>query len=66
MVVGVVFCITFTEITFPTSLWEGLFSFLGADSLYKTLEGKLLSYDSILSRNKVSISKENIINKEKE
>ena len=35
-------------------------------TVYKTLEGKLLSYDSILSRNKVSISKENIINKEKE
>ena len=66
LIVGIVFCITFTNVTFPTSLWVGLFSFLGADTLYKTLEGKLLSYDSILSRNKVSISKENIINKEKE
>ncbi|MBQ3510707.1 MAG: hypothetical protein IJA30_00255 [Bacilli bacterium] len=66
LTVGVVFCITFTNVTFPTSLWVGLFSFLGADTLYKTLEGKLLSYDNIISRNKISISKENIINKEKE
>ena len=66
LVVGVVFCITFTNVTFPTSLWVGLFSFLGADTLYKTLEGKLSSYKAIISRSKVSVSKENIINKEEE
>ena len=62
--IGIIFCITFTDITFPTSLWVGLFSFLGADTIYKSLEGKLLSYNEIISRNKVSIPKENIINKE--
>lgn len=66
MVVGVVFCITFTEITFPTSLWVGLFSFLGADSLYKTLEGKLVTYTDIVNKNTITISKENIINEENE
>lgn len=64
LLISVIFCITFTDITFPTSLWVGLFSFLGADTIYKTLEGKLLSYTEILSRNKVTISNENIINKE--
>ena len=64
MLVGIIFCISFTEITFPTSLWVGLFSFIGADSLYKTLEGKLASYTDIINRNKVTISKENIINEE--
>ena len=66
MAVGVVFCITFTEITFPTSLWVGLFSFLGADSLYKTLEGKLVTYTDIVNKNTITISKENIINEENE
>ena len=33
MAIGSVFCITFTNITFPTSLWIGLFSFLGADTI---------------------------------
>lgn len=64
IIIGIIFCITFTDITFPTSLWVGLFSFLGADTIYKSLEGKLLSYNEIISRNKVSIPKENIINKE--
>lgn len=64
MLIGIIFCMSFTDITFPTSLWVGLFSFLGADSLYKTLEGKLASYTDIISRNKVTISTENIINKE--
>lgn len=64
LIVGIVFCISFTDISFPTSIWVGLFSFIGADSLYKTLEGKLSSYTDIISRTKVSISKENIINKE--
>ena len=64
--IGIVFCMTFTNITFPTSLWIGLFSFLGADTLYKTLEGKILSYSDILSRDKTIISNKNIINKEEE
>lgn len=64
ILVGIIFCFTFTEITFPTSLWVGLFSFIGADSLYKTLEGKLASYTDIINRNKITIPKENIINKE--
>lgn len=63
-ILGIIFCITFTDITFPTSLWVGFFSFIGADSIYKTLEGKLMSYSNIINRNKVTISKENIINKE--
>ena len=61
---GIVFCLSFTEISFPTSIWVGFFSYIGADSIYKTLEGKLSSYTDIISRNKVSIPKENLINEE--
>lgn len=64
ILIGIVFCITFTEITFPTSLWIGLFSFIGADTIYKTLEGKLSSYSEITSKKSISIPIENIINKE--
>lgn len=60
--VGIVFCYTFTEITFPNSLWIGLFSFIGADTIYKTLEGKMSSYGEITSKKKIYILKENIIN----
>jgi hypothetical protein len=64
--VGVLFSKTFTDITFPSSLWMGLFSYLGADSIYKTLEGKLSSYSDLINKNTVTISKGNIINKEDE
>lgn len=64
MIVGVVFSITFTNISFPNSLWIGLFSFLGADSIYKSLEGKISSYSDIINKKNVSISEDNIINKE--
>ncbi len=64
MVVGIVFSITFTDVTLPTSLWIGLFSFLGADSIYKSLEGKISSYSDILNRKNITISKDNIINEE--
>lgn len=64
LIAGVVFCITFTDITFPTSIWVGVFSFLGADTLYKALEEKLLSYTNIINKNQITISKENIINGE--
>lgn len=64
LVIGIIFCLTFTDIELPTSLWIGLFGFLGADSIYKSLEGKMSSYTDILSRKNISISKENIINEE--
>lgn len=65
MLVGIIFCITFTDISFPNSLWIGLFSFLGADSIYKTLEGRISSYSDML-KDSIMIQKENIINKEDE
>lgn len=66
IIVGVIFCITFTNITFPESLWIGLFSFIGADTIYKTLEGKLAPYSEIVSNQSVSIPLERIINKEED
>ncbi len=64
ILIGVIFCITFTNINFPTSLWIGFFSFLGADTLYKSLEGKLSSYSEIVKKNTITISKDNLINGE--
>ncbi len=64
IIVGIIFCITFTDISFPNNLWIGFFSFLGADSIYKTLEGKISSYKDIMSEKTVAISTDNIINKE--
>lgn len=64
IIVSIVFCMSFTDITFPNSLWIGLFSFIGADTVYKTLEGKMMPYTEIVERNKKVIKNENIINKE--
>ncbi len=66
LVTSVIFCISFTEINFPNSLWIGLFSYLGADSMYKSLEGKISSYSDLINRKTIEIKKENIINKEDE
>lgn len=62
--IGSIFCITFTNIKFPISLWVGFFSFLGADTIYKTLEGKMNSYKDIISNKDINIPIEKIINKE--
>ncbi len=58
---AIVFCISFTKISFPSSLWIGLFSFIGADSLYKALEGKLASYTEVTKKNIIEVPKENLI-----
>ena len=47
LIFGVVFCNTFSNITFPHSLWIGVFSFLGADTIYRSLEGKLSTYQEL-------------------
>ena len=64
IVISILFCKTFTSIDLPNSLWIGLFSFIGADSIYKSLEGKISSYNDILSKKQVTILEDNIINKE--
>lgn len=64
IVMSVIFCKTFTNIDLPNSLWIGLFSFLGADSIYKSLEGKISSYTELVNKDKITIKEENIINKE--
>ena len=61
MLVSIIFCYTFTTVVFPTSLWVGLFSFLGADTLFKTLEGKLLSYRDITDEKYIKVPKNNLI-----
>lgn len=47
---GILFCKSFTTLKFPNSLWIGLFSFIGADSIYKTLEGKILSHREMTNK----------------
>ena len=61
MLFGIVFCKTFTTISFPESLWIGLFSFLGADTIYKSLEGKLASYKNLIDKQIIEVKKENLI-----
>ncbi len=61
-VVGTLFCITFTSVDFPSSLWVSFFSFIGADTIYKSLEGKLKDYSSLVSSDYITVKKSNIIN----
>ena len=49
---GYFFCITFTsDVNLIESIWVGLFSFLGADTIYTLLEGKLAPYSEIINGN---------------
>lgn len=61
MLFGILFCITFTDINFPESLWIGLFSFLGADTIYKSLEGKIASYKDLVKKKIIEVPIENLI-----
>ena len=63
-IVGILFCITFTSVDFPDSLWVSFFSFIGADTIYKSLEGKLKDYSSLVNTDYITVKKSNIINVE--
>lgn len=52
MLLSILFCKYFTNLDFTYSLWVGFFSFLGADTIFKTLEGKLSSYEEIKKQGK--------------
>lgn len=60
---GILFCMSFTTINFPMSLWVGLFSFIGADTIYKSLEGKLKPYREIITKDVIEVPKKNLISK---
>ncbi len=49
MIFGVMFTLSFTSYNIIDSLWIGLFSFLGADSLYKAFEDKIFKSYSTLN-----------------
>lgn len=61
LLLGILFCNSFTNVSFPASLWVGLFSFIGADTIYKSLEGKLASHSDIIKKNIIEVPKENLI-----
>ena len=45
MVISILFCISFTDFNIVYGCWVGFFSFIGADTLFKILEGKINSYN---------------------
>ena len=51
IVLGFLFSQTFSDISYINSLWAGLFSFLGADTIYKSLEGNLATYEELTEEN---------------
>lgn len=50
IIFGILFSYTFTNLCFPQNLWIGLFSFIGSDSIYKKLEGKIASFTDLTTK----------------
>lgn len=62
MIVGTLFSLSFSELNIINSLWVGLFSFIGADAIYKSLEDKIFTpFSKIHEENVVKIPIENEI-----
>lgn len=53
LVFSIIFCYSFTEIKLPRCLWTGLFSFIGADTIYKSLEGRLATHTKLRNKKKI-------------
>ena len=49
---SIVFNYSFTNLKLPECLWTGLFSFIGADTIYKSLEGRLSTHRYIRNKKK--------------
>lgn len=59
---GIPFSITFYKTTMSDSIWVGIFSFIGASSIYSTLKNQtILTYKPTSITDTVKISKENEI-----
>lgn len=40
-IIGILFSLSFTELSIVNSIWVGLITFVGADSIYKAFEDKI-------------------------
>lgn len=62
MVVGTLMSLSFSDANIINSLWAGLFSFIGADTLYKIFEEKIFTpFSDIHKKDTVEISKNDFI-----
>ena len=62
MIFGTLFALTFSNAELKESLWVGLFSFVGADTLYKAFEDKIFkSFANIVGDKKNVVNEKNII-----
>ena len=50
LVFGTCFTLTFTNSSILHGIWVGVFSFIGADVLYQSLEGKIKSYSDLVTK----------------
>lgn len=49
MLIGIIFTLSFTDYDIVEALWIGLFSFLGADTIYKAFEDKVFASFSTIN-----------------
>lgn len=49
IILSILFCRTFTDLTIKDTIWIGLFTFLGSNSIYRTFEGKLKTHTELRS-----------------
>ena len=62
MILGTLFSLSFSDTNLINSLWVGLFSFIGADAIYKLFEEKIFQlFGEIYKEDMVEIPKDNII-----
>lgn len=62
IILGALFSLSFSDASIIDSLWVGLFSFIGADTLYQMFEDKIFnSFGEIHKESVVEIPKDNII-----
>lgn len=62
MVIGTLFALSFSNTSLINSLWAGLISFIGADTLYKMFEDKIFKpFGEIYKKETVEIPKDDFI-----
>ena len=59
ILIGIPFALTFTDCSIYEAVWVGLFSFIGADTIYKALEGKLQPYSELIAKKVEVIPRDN-------
>ena len=60
--IGMLFALSFTDLSLTSAIWVGLITWVGADAIYKAFEDKIFtSFSDMNNKNEITIDRDDVV-----